>query len=245
MAIEKFTLVLDSARMIAPNVKHLVFKRDNGLPLAFTAGQFVTFLLPSATGEIKRRSYSIANPPQQGSELEIAISYVKGGIASETLFNLKPGDSIAAMGPAGKLVLQNETSGRLIFVGTGTGVAPYRAMLPELSRLLQTTTLKVVILQGVQYRQDLLYGQDFRAFAEQNPAAQFFAHFSREDAIHLAEDERRGYVQYHFADLNLNPAEDVVYLCGNPNMIDQAFADLQARGFQSTQLRREKYISSN
>ncbi len=37
---------------------------------------------------------------------------------------------------------------------------------------------------------------------------------------------------------------DIAYLCGNPNMVDAAFAALKELGLPVSQIRREKYISS-
>jgi NAD(P)H-flavin reductase len=48
-----------------------------------------------------------------------------------------------------------------------------------------------------------------------------------------------------FGSLDLSPTTDVVYLCGNPNMIDEAFQLLVDAGFPIPQIRREKYISSH
>jgi len=56
--------------------------------------------------------------------------------------------------------------------------------------------------------------------------------------------ESRGYVQTHFGELTLDPAKDVIYLCGNPDMIDQAMEYLRALNFPSRNLRREKYLPS-
>jgi NAD(P)H-flavin reductase len=44
--------------------------------------------------------------------------------------------------------------------------------------------------------------------------------------------------------LSLNPDEDIVYLCGNPGMIDESFAYLKDKGFALQRIIREKYISS-
>ncbi len=242
-AVEKFNLVLRASKNLTPNVKQCFFVREEGKLLDFIPGQFVTLMLPSADG-VKRRSYSIASVPGE-QNLEVAISYVKGGYASELLFNLQPGQSVPAMGPVGKLILQEEPVKRIFLVGTGTGVAPYRAMLPMLAQKLQQGDFQVILLQGVQYRKDLLYGDDFLAFADTHPNAQFFAHYSREDLSDARSYECKGYVQQHFSGLSLHPEHDVVYLCGNPNMIDAAFELLQAQGLPSKNIRREKYISSN
>lgn len=245
MPIQKFNLSLVDKTMITPTVMHLTFKREDGEPLDFVPGQFVTFMLEDVEGNVKRRSYSIATIPGQSNDIEIAISEVKGGIATETLFNLAPNVPLQAMGPAGKLVLQDEDIGRYILVGTGTGIAPYRAMLPALSQCC-AKGIEVVILEGVQYQQDVLYAEDFVEFAGRHDNASFKACLSREGTSKMANHEVSGYVQHQFEQLNLNPEKDIVYLCGNPNMIDEAFAALTEQyGFDSKRVRREKYISSN
>jgi ferredoxin-NADP reductase len=246
----EFELILKDRKKITPNVLHLSFVRADGAELPFKSGQFLTFLFTAADG-IKRRSYSIATIPQKNNvskanDIEIAISYVTGGIASETLFNLNRGDAVTATGPFGKLILKaDETPARYLLVATGTGVAPYRAMLPELAEKIQADpNLKVMILLGVQYRADLLYASDFLEFATLHPQLEFRAYLSRETS-ELHPHEYKGYVQTAFSELNLDPDQDIAYLCGNPNMIDAAFAELSEVGFMPKNVRREKYISSN
>ena len=245
MAIEKFNLVLDHTRLLSPKILHLAFKKQDGQPFDFIPGQFITFLIES-NGQIKRRSYSIASIYGQSKYLEIAISYIQDGIASEKLFTLKPGENLLAMGPAGKLIIQDDHAKRYILVGTGTGIAPYRAMLPDLAKRMENSDFKVVILFGAQYRQDLLYLEDFLNFAKTHPKFSIRTQLSREDLNSSKQPyEYPGYVQTAFPDLNLNPSEDIIFLCGNPNMIDSAFMELQMMGFESTAVKREKYISSN
>ena len=41
-----------------------------------------------------------------------------------------------------------------------------------------------------------------------------------------------------------DPARDIAYLCGNPDMVDQAFALLKDAGLAVKDIRREKYVSS-
>jgi NAD(P)H-flavin reductase len=119
-------------------------------------------------------------------------------------------------------------------------------MLDALSaRLNQNPDLHIVILQGVQTRLDVLYTDTFLAFATQHPRVTFRAYLSREPAETILQPhEYRGYVQHAFPDLALDHTEDIVYLCGNPGMIDNAFAYLSEAGFPSSRLIREKYISA-
>lgn len=241
MAIEKFQLELISKKDIAPKVKSLLFKRADGKELNFIAGQFVTFMLYDEEGTLKRRSYSLGSLPEKTMELEIAISYLKGGIASETFFNLNPGEKLDAMGPAGRLVLKDEEINKLVLVGTGTGIVPYRAMFPELLAMAEKG-IQIDILLGVQHRQDGLYADDFINFANQHANLNFILCLSREES-ELNSYEKKGYVQSQFDELSLNPETDVVYLCGNPNMIDNSYEILLEKGFNSKNVRREKYIS--
>ncbi|MCF6765955.1 ferredoxin--NADP reductase [Thiotrichales bacterium 19S3-7] len=246
MAIKTFDLELISAKMITPHVKHLVLKRADGEAFEFTAGQFITFLFDCSEAKPKRRSYSIATIPatDNTNEIEIAISYVEGGIATRNLFDMQPGDCFSATGPAGRLVLRDEPVKRLILVGTGTGIAPYRAMLPELADKVEKENIQVEVLLGVQYRKDALYSEDFLQFSQSYENINFTACLSREKED-LETHEHQGYVQSQFEMLNLNPQEDIIYLCGNPNMIDQAYELLKEKGFDIKNVRREKYISSN
>jgi ferredoxin-NADP reductase len=239
----QFNLVLDSVHDIAPGVKHFAFRREDGEPLEFLPGQFVQLFFDCGDGEKFRRSYSIASVPGRDATIDIAVSAVVDGRATERFWALKPGDMVEAMGPFGRLVLRDEPPARHVLVATGTGVTPYRAMLPDLANRLETGWPEVHLLMGVRTREDLLYGDEFVAFAQAHPGFRFTAHYSREPDDALQSWERRGYVQHAFPELGLDPNSDVVYLCGNPDMIDQSMAWLTERGFPAPRVRREKYIS--
>ncbi len=117
-------------------------------------------------------------------------------------------------------------------------------MMPELKqRLLDNPNLEIVILQGVQNREDILYDEAFCQFASTHPRATFWTHLSRETQP-LRAHEKPGYVQSSFDSLKLDPKEDMVYLCGNPAMIDESFAYLKEKGFEMQSIVREKYISA-
>lgn len=242
MQVITFPIVLEEAFMISPQVKHFVFRATQTPPFNYTPGQFITIHF-EVSGKIVRRSYSIANVPLQNNKIEFAAGYVEGGPGTNLLFNLKPGDAIQINGPFGRLILKEPNPKRYILVATSTGVTPYRAMLPELMRRLeQHPELEVVILQGVQKKEDVLYEQDFLEFAKQCRRAQFRVHLSRE-ADNLLDHQLSGYVQTSFPKLDLNPQEDLIYLCGNPGMIDDSFTFLKDNGFAMQQIIREKYIS--
>lgn len=243
MAIKTFPITLTQSFMITPKVKHFVFHCEQNPPFQFTPGQFITIHFQK-DGKTLRRSYSIANVPRQDNTIEFAAGYVENGPGTELLFNLNPGDTININGPFGRLTLKDEPIERYILVATSTGITPYRSMLPELKRRLdQKRDLNVVILQGVQKQDEVLYEDEFLEFST-HPQAQFYAYLSRESGEGLKEHESTGYVQSAFPMLQLNPEQDIVYLCGNPAMIDESFAYLKEQGFSLPRIIREKYISA-
>lgn len=243
MQINTFPITLHESFMITPKVKHFIFKCQLSPHFDYEPGQFITVHFEHE-GKSLKRSYSIASEPKKDNQIEFAAGYFANGPGTELLFNLKPGDVLNISGPYGRLTMKDEQPGRYILVATSTGITPYRAMLTELGkRLEQNPQLRVVILQGIQRREEILYANDFHLFVKKYPQSTYFSYLSRQSNENLLPYERTGYVQHAFPDLNLNPQDDVVYLCGNPSMIDEAFNSLKEHGFNTAHIIREKYIS--
>lgn len=240
---QKFKLILEEKIKLSETTHHFRFKTDIETGLEFKAGQFISLHIEKE-GKEHRRNYSIANSPQHTNVIEMAMAYLPNGLASTLLENLQPGESVDASGPYGQFILKDETlPRRYVLIGTGTGITPYRSMLPHLTELLSTTDISVVIMQGVRSRADLLYAAEFANFAEHAPRARFIASYSRSLPEDTLAYEKQGYVQNHLAELNIQQG-DIAYLCGNPHMVDEAFNALQELGLDRTHIRREKYISS-
>jgi ferredoxin-NADP reductase len=250
VAIVHFPLKLVSRRMLAPSVAHLAFVRDDGQPLDFIPGQFVQVHFHYADGTATKRSYSLATIHDHtlgpGELVEIAVSYVAGGAATALFEGLDAGGRIDASGPYGRFCLMPvDSNQRYLLIGTGTGVTPYRAMLPQLEALITQRGVEVVLLFGARTPAELLYGDEFRAFAEKHPRNfRFVPCFSRELPAQPHVDVRHGYVQQFLAEFAPNAATDIAYLCGNPNMVDACFEALKGHGLAVPQIRREKYVSS-
>lgn len=249
MAIVHFPLRLVGSRMLAPSVRHLEFARDDGQPLDFIPGQFIQVHFNYPDGTATKRSYSLATMHDHalgpGEAVEIAVSYVPGGAATALFEALDEGQQIQASGPYGRFCLMpKDENRRYLLVGTGTGVTPYRAMLPHLATLMRERGVEVVLLFGCRTPAELLYGEDFRAFAAAHPGFRFIPCFSREFPEAPGPHDRRGYVQDALAQLQPDPEGDIAYLCGNPNMVDACFEALKTAGLPVPHIRREKYVSS-
>lgn len=249
VAIQHFPLKLVSRRMLAPTVGHYTFLRDDGQPLDYIPGQFIQVHFQYADGTGTKRSYSLATIHDHalgpGEAVEIAVSYVPGGAATALFEGLDIGGTVDASGPFGRFCLMpSDSNRRYLLIGTGTGVTPYRAMLPQLETLMRQRGVEVVLLFGARTPAELLYSDEFRAFADQHPKFRFVPCFSRELPDNPHPDVRQGYVQQHLAEFAPDLAHDIAYLCGNPNMVDACFETLKGFGLPVPQIRREKYVSS-
>lgn len=243
MAITSFDCKLNWAKKLTHKVLHLSFSLTENKPFSFIPGQFITFLFEHHH-KIIRRSYSIASLSQPAQEIEIAVSPVENGLATEILFNLKPGEILKTTGPFGRLILPQTATHltHIVLAATGTGITPYRAMLPQLASLLnENKSLACSLLFNVRYRQDLFYLNDFLNFKSNR--FYFQAYLSQETQTQ-ADYEKTGRIIQAFHHLNLDPQRTLIYLCGHPEMIDETFSFLIEKGFASSQVRREKYISS-
>ena len=221
---------------LTPTVREFTLELVSGEPApAFRPGQFL-MLHFEHEGQTLQRSYSFASPPDGSSQVVLAVAPVKNGPGTQFLWSLEAGDTVRASGPYGRFVLRDTDSPeRIVLVGTGTGIAPYRAMLPSLAE----RGLPTHILLGVRKREDALYAEDFREFAN-DPNHDFTLFLSRQSAS--GPDEASGYVSQCLRRLDVQPGRDLVFLCGNPNMVDDGVAALKERGFSARQFRREKYL---
>jgi ferredoxin-NADP reductase len=250
LAIVHFPLKLVARRMLAPTVAHLSFVRDDGQPLDFIPGQFLQVHFHYGDGTATKRSYSLATIHDHalgpGDAVEIAVSYVAGGAATALFEGLEPGGRIDASGPYGRFcLLPADANRRYLLIATGTGVTPYRAMLPQLATMIVERSIQVVLLQGARTPDELLYGDEFRAFADAHPANfRFVPCLSRGLPVQPHPDVRHGYVQQFLPEFAPDAAGDIAYLCGNPNMVDACFEALKDAGLAVPQIRREKYVSS-
>lgn len=225
----------------------MAFTRADDQQLGFIPGQFLQVHF-EYDGRPLKRSYSIASfrgdPENPQQEIEMAVSYVDGGAATALLSNLGEGESITASGPYGRFCLHDDdTNSRYLLIATGTGVTPYRAMLPLLRQQIEQRGAQVVLLLGARNPRELLYAAQFRAFADRVPGFRFIPCVSRETSQSPHPDERHGHVQSVLAELAPDPARDIAYLCGNPNMVDACFEALKGHGLPIPHVRREKYVS--
>lgn len=213
----------------------------------FKAGQFASLAL-EVDGERIARPYSFLSPPQQ-KPLEFFFYTATGGVLSNALFDLKPGDTVLIKNPAnGFFTLDEVPSSRdLWMIGTGTGIAPFLSILGTDEPWEKFENL--ILLQGVRTEGDLRY-QDLINNLNDKYGERFrFQPFVSREAV---EGAIQGRIPGALADgsleqalgLEINAENSQVMLCGNPDMVKDAVELLKARGLAKNLRRKPGQITT-
>jgi ferredoxin-NADP reductase len=226
-----------SWKELAPEVHHFEFEVPGKQEFVFTPGQFIS-VLESVDGREITRAYSIASP-REGNRFSLCLNRVPDGLVSSYLFRVTPGEEVEVHEPLGYFTLRHPER-RAIFVGTGTGVAPFRSMLLD---YLPKTQPNITLLFGARHEHGLLYRDEFEKLASEYPSFRFLPTITRPTE---AWTGRTGRVQTHLDEaLALNVPEDKanvdVYVCGLKEMVDEVRQELKRRGFDRKQIIYEKY----
>jgi len=204
----------------------------------FKPGQFITLDLPIHEKRNKRwRSYSIASAPNGTNRIELAISYLEGGLASAYIFDkVEVGTELSYRGPLGVFVLPEKIEHDLFLICTGTGVAPFRSMVQHLANHPQPHK-NIHLIFGTRTTKDLLYTEELRLLQEKVPQFTYWPILSRE-----AYEGRQGYVHAVYESLMQVPKPEARFmLCGWRVMIDEARERLAAMGYDRKQIHQELY----
>ncbi|HXU93926.1 MAG TPA: CDP-6-deoxy-delta-3,4-glucoseen reductase [Gallionella sp.] len=94
--------------------------------LQFLAGQYIDILQKDQ----KPRSFSLANAPHDDGLLELHVRNIAGGAFTSHVFNeMKERDILRIKGPLGTFFLREDSDKPIIFVASGTGFAPVKAII--------------------------------------------------------------------------------------------------------------------
>ncbi len=232
-----FTVRLERIRTLSESTKDFRFVCADNISLDYKPGQFYRFVFTDEQGEFER-SYSLCNFDElYGRHMDLVISQVDSGRATKLLFDCQEGLEAKVTGPFGRLTLPEEVPGRLVMVATSVGLAPY---IPILKELETSGFPEVLLLLGVRDRSEFIYGDLLKNYADQHDYFELRLCLSREKAS--AGYEHDGYVNAQIERLEVTPDADHFLLCGNPGMIDDAWAYLKESGFKPKHVVREKYV---
>ena len=239
----------------APGLMILQVAPDGWELPQFTAGQFAVLGLPagaprspdsdvedppSAPDAFIRRAYSIASASHEREYLEFYIVQVRSGQLTPRLFALNPGDRVW-LGPktTGMFTLdQVPVDQNLVFIGTGTGLAPYMSMIR--THLEANEPRRFAALHGARNSWDLGYRTELFQMQRLARSFAYIPTIAEPQDEHVPWKGHVGFVQSLWVKGEIDkawgfkpqPGNTHIFLCGNPLMIEAMRELLHAEGFQ-------------
>ena len=230
-----FVSKIDVIENISDDVIKLILRLPPNANFKFIAGQYVNII----KGDIKR-SYSIANILRSDNKLEFFIKKYKNGLMSDYFFSkAKVNDLLRFEGPLGTFFYRKDDSVKnIIFLATGTGIAPVKALLDQLNKDPELySDKKIWLFWGGRYKKDM-----FLEFNYDNMNFKYIPVLSRETDNWQGE---RGYVQGAVLKQIIDLENSQVYACGSNAMIRSSKELLIKNKIKTHNFYSDAFVSSN
>lgn len=225
---------IDLIKKLNKDVVKLVLRIPPNSNFKYNSGQFVNLTV----GNIKR-SYSIANFSNHNNKLEFFIKNYSNGKMSDYIFNrAKINDLLRIEGPMGTFFLRDSELSNIIFLATGTGIAPIKSILEEINNSFHKYENKIFwLFVGVRYEKDLVWEPIFDKLN-----INYFPILSRQGKGLTKQKE---YVQNAVLNHGIDLANSQVYACGSNNMIYSAKELLINNNLNELNFFSDAFVQSN
>lgn len=238
---KRFEATVLENKQLTPTVCQMVLQiPEDCSDFCYTSGQYVT-LQTRINGKPVSRSYSIASAYQNSQKMDFCIKKVEEGAFSPYVFNWQAGEKMRVTGPMGNFIIEDWMLARPItFIATGTGLAPFRAMIQWLTENGQMRAPKINLFTGVRYVCEVLYDQDWMALNKKYGDRFFYA-----PAVSRPEREDHNYAVGRVGDILQKHREvldnSLFFICGLTPMIDDVKSLLLSMNFPEGDIFYEKY----
>ncbi len=225
---------------VSTDVMRVVLRLPPSNDFEWLPGQYIEVIGPGGI----RRSYSLADFNSVSSEIEIHVREVENGKLSRYWFSEgRVNDLIRIRGPLGTFVLRDVAGKDLVFLATGTGIAPILAMLQSIIDLpAQGYPRSVVLLWGGRKLSDLYFDTEIITRTQVMRNFEYVPVLSQPDSSWNCAS---GYVQDALSRRGRDLTKATVYACGSPAMIRDAKELLCQIGLPPNDFYSDAFVSSS
>jgi CDP-4-dehydro-6-deoxyglucose reductase len=230
---------VEKRERVAPEVMVLYLKLPASERLQFLAGQYIDILLKDG----KRRAYSLANAPHDDALLQLHVRHVPGGSFTEYVFNQMQDKAILRFeGPLGSFFLREDSDKPIIFVASGTGFAPVKAIVEHAFH--KNIRRPMTLYWGARTLVDLYMAELPQKWAAEHPNFHFVPVLSEPQP----EDHwqgRTGFVHHAVLEDFSDLSGYQVYACGSPLMVEAAHtAFTRERGLPEEEFFSDAFVTA-
>lgn len=209
---------IQSIRNLSASTYVIRMEKNN---FEFRSGQYLSLGLPD---DVNMREYSIYSGSKE-AYLEVLIKEVQEGDVSVMLKKTKVGQALNVEGPYGFFTLKEKDieTREFLFLATGTGISPFHSFVKSNPKINYT------LIHGVRLGSE--------TYEKQSYASDRYISSTSKDTKGNYQGRITAYLK------TLNPKKDTLcYLCGNVDMIHDAYDILQEKGIPVDQIHSEVYF---
>ncbi len=220
-----------------PTVRTLRLRPEK--PVDYVPGKFIIVQVPvpqlDGSRKVVQRSYSIANAPGQGW-VEITFNINPTGAVTPTLYNLKVGEKVEAIGPFGKFTVDPEAK-EFVFIAGGTGISPIAGFI----RQLEGSGKPMTLLYSVKTSDEIIFRKEFEGLAAAGKL-RFFPTVTRPEESTEHWDGHAGRIDAEFVKQCVpEVAKPLYYICGPPQMVPLMVDMLKGLGVAPEKIKIEAW----
>lgn len=196
----------------------------------YRAGQFLTFKVPVAGGELLR-CYSLSSAPETDAAPKVTVKLVGGGRGSGWFHaSVQAGTALQVMQPAGRFVLHDAADRPLLLFAGGSGVTP---ILSLIKAALATTARRIRLFYANRDAASVIFRAELDALAAKHgPRLEVIHHLDAEQGLTSRPEVTRAHAGFERAD---------AYLCGPGPFMELVEQALLAQGHSRDHLWIERF----
>lgn len=224
-------------RVLSDSLMELQLRLPPKQSFKFEPGQYVNLI----KGPIKR-SYSLANTSKEGTLLFYIKSYPNGKMSNYLFNSLKVDDLFRVEGPLGTFFFRPTEKKNIVFLATGTGIAPVKSILDGLEQLPGNELLNknIYVFWGNRSAEEFFWKPEYTNFE-----IKYRACLSRPSREVGENGFKLGYIQNLLLEESIDLVNSVVYACGSDLMIKSAKSLLTENGLEESSFYSDSFVVSN
>jgi len=236
------TLTIREIREEARGVKTFYFEEPAAQTIPYQAGQYLTLVRQSSTGEI-RRSYSIISSPVLPEPLAIGVKRIENGIFSRQLIDhAQPGDQVVTTGAAGLFTLPIDTANykHVFFCAAGSGITPIYSLLKTV--LYAHPHLLVTLIYSNRTAEETIFRAELQTLARQFPDRLKIEYLlSNTPDLNRARLHKALLYAFFKEHVTAWPDQVLCYVCGPLNYMRMCTYALREAKVPFAQIRKENF----
>jgi len=223
--------------------KTFVLEAIDGSSLPYKAGQFLTFIFYTPSGE-QRRNYSLSSSPDLQEPVSITIKRIANGVFSRKLVDsAQPGDVLTTIGANGFFTLPDDLHRcrQFFLMAAGSGITPVFSLLKTV--LHSFPEISVILIYSNHSKEDAIFYKDLQQL-QQNYHRQLQIEWLFSNARHYTRARLGNWLLGHLLKKYVTaPLPDCLfYLCGPFDYMRMITITLLSSGIKAANIRKEEFV---